>query len=65
VLVTTPGTGDPPDHRAATKLADRLDALAETAELMGDEAAAARLHDSAWRVRLVAMDELDTRERRI
>ena len=53
--------GGPPDHQAAAKLGDRLDALAETAELMGDEAAAARLRDSAWRVRLMAMDALDVR----
>jgi hypothetical protein len=58
--VTHRDRGGPPDHQAAAKLADRLDALAETAELMGDDAAAARLRDSAWRVRLTAMDALDT-----
>ena len=60
-LVAHRDRGGPADHQAATKLADRLDALAEAAELMGDEAAAARLRDSAWRVRLMAMDALDRR----
>jgi hypothetical protein len=48
------------DVEAATRVADRLDALAETAELMGDEAGSSRLREQATRVRLEAMNLLDT-----
>jgi hypothetical protein len=44
---------------AATHVADRLDALADTAELMGDEAGACRFRQQAAHVRLEAMDLLD------
>jgi hypothetical protein len=47
------------DVEAATKIADRLDALADTADLMGDEATARRLHARAMRARLDAMGPLD------
>ncbi len=39
--------------------ADRLDELAGTAELMGDEAGAERLHAAAASRRLLAMSQLD------
>jgi hypothetical protein len=45
----------------AARIADRLDALAEAAELMGDEAGAWRLREQATAVRLEAMDQLDHR----
>lgn len=41
--------------------ADRLDELADTAELMGDAATAARFHGEALRRRERAMTELDGR----
>jgi len=44
---------------AAAKVADRLDALADTADLMGDEETARRLHTQATRARLDAMARLD------
>jgi hypothetical protein len=44
--------------------ADRLDELADTAELMGDPAGAARLHDAAVRRRERAMADLDDRSPR-
>ena len=44
---------------AATHVADRLDALADTAELMGDDAGAIRFRRQASHVRLEAMDLLD------
>ena len=43
--------------------ADRLDELADTAELMGDAANAARFHDEALRRRGRAMTELDRQQR--
>jgi hypothetical protein len=39
--------------------ADRLDALADTAELMGDEDAAAQWRARAWELRMNAMRLLD------
>jgi hypothetical protein len=47
------------DVQAAAKVADRLDALADTADLMGDEETACRLHAQAIRARLDAMARLD------
>ena len=47
------------DVEAAAKVADRLDALADTADLMGDEETACRLHAQATRARLDAMARLD------
>jgi hypothetical protein len=47
------------DTEAMAKVADRLDALAETAELMGDDAQATRLHQRACGLRLQAMNALD------
>ena len=44
---------------AAAQVADRLDALADTAELMGDDAGACRFRQQAAHVRLEAMDLLD------
>ena len=44
---------------ALTLAADRLDALADTAELMGDAAGAARLRADASTRRLQAMTLLD------
>lgn len=44
---------------ALTRAADRLDELADTAELMGDPAGAERLRRDAQRHRLVAMELLD------
>jgi hypothetical protein len=49
--------GRPVDRLIAE--ADRLDELAETAELMDDPATAARLHAEAARRRERAMTELD------
>jgi hypothetical protein len=42
-----------------TSAAERLDSLADTAELMGDDAGAARLRAAAWNHRLEAMELLD------
>jgi hypothetical protein len=42
-----------------TATADRLDALAETAELMEDVDAAARLRDQAASLRMQGMEMLD------
>ncbi len=47
------------DVPALTRAADRLDALADTAELMGDEPGAARLRSDAQTRRLQAMELLD------
>lgn len=47
------------DVPALTLAADRLDALADTAELMGDEAGSARLRAEAQTRRLQAMELLD------
>jgi hypothetical protein len=44
---------------ALTRAADRLDELADTAELMGDAEGAARLRDDARANRMRAMDLLD------
>lgn len=43
------------------KAADRLDSLAETAELMGDDAGSASLRGRALVIRMRAMDLLDER----
>ena len=45
--------------RELMRAADRLEALAETAELMGDEDGAARFRTAASRQRLRAMALLD------
>jgi hypothetical protein len=47
------------DVLALTSTADRLDALAETAELMGDEAGACRFRERASACRMRAMQLLD------
>lgn len=47
------------DLAGLTAAADRLDGLAETAELMGDLDGAGRLRDAASRARLRAMTLLD------
>lgn len=44
---------------ALTRAADRLDELADTAELMGDADGAVRLRDEAGANRMRAMDLLD------
>lgn len=44
---------------ALTRAADRLDELADTAELMGDAAGAVRFRDEARSNRMQAMDLLD------
>jgi hypothetical protein len=58
-----PFTVEPQDLSAApgdlVAVADRLSSLAETAELMGDEAGASRFRDAAAIMRLQAMDLLD------
>ena len=43
----------------ANEIAERLDSLADAAELMDDEAGAARLREQATAVRLEAMEQLD------
>ena len=48
-----------PAVRALEAIADRLDALAETAELMGDDAGAGRLREQAASRRLQALTLLD------
>ncbi len=53
-------------HRPLDRLvseADRLDELADIADLMGDAPTAARLHGEAARRRERAMSELDRRSR--
>ena len=47
------------DHHVLTSAADRLDDLAEMAELMGDEDGAARLKAAATNRRLEAFEALD------
>jgi hypothetical protein len=47
------------DAQDLTRTADRLTALADTAELMGDLAGAARFHEMAAALRLHAMGLLD------
>jgi hypothetical protein len=58
-----PSTDESPVLSAApadvAAVADRLSALADTAELMGDDAGAARYRDAAAIMRLQAMDLLD------
>ena len=49
------------DLPALMRTAERLDSLADTAELMDDDDGAARLRESAWRQRLAAMELLDDR----
>lgn len=44
---------------ALQRLAERLDALADAAELMGDDGGASRFRTAAWRCRMRAMDDLD------
>lgn len=44
---------------ALTRAADRLDALADTADLMGDQAGSARLRAEAQTRRMQAMELLD------
>jgi hypothetical protein len=52
-----------PDRAAvAVAAAERLDDLADTADLMGDDANAARLRQQASALRDVALHELDHRE---
>jgi hypothetical protein len=48
-----------PDLLALASAADRLDALADTAELMGDEAGADRFRERASSCRMRAMKLLD------
>ncbi len=50
---------EPPELLALASTADRLDALAETADLMGDDAGAIRFRERAWNCRLRAMQLLD------
>jgi hypothetical protein len=52
---------DRPDREAQRLIdqADRLDELADTAELMGDDPTATRLHDEAARRREHAFARLD------
>lgn len=45
-----------------SRAADRLDELADTAELMGDDANALRLRQRANRVRLDAMNQIVPRD---
>lgn len=47
------------DARSLSTAAGRLDELADTAELMGDEAAAAGLREKATEVRMAAMKLFD------
>lgn len=47
------------DVPALTKVAERLDELADTADLMGDEAHAGRLREAARGHRMRAMELLD------
>jgi hypothetical protein len=48
-------------QRELVEVADRLDALADTADLMGDDDGAARFRGEATRLRLQAMALLDRR----
>jgi hypothetical protein len=51
-----------PDVQKLASTADRLDVLAETAELMGDGAGADRFREQASDCRMRAMSILDTRD---
>jgi len=51
--------GERADLLALASTADRLDALADTAELMGDDAGADRIREQASTCRLRAMKLLD------
>ena len=51
--------GESPTIAALRRTADRLEELADTAELMGDTDGAARLRTAAWNRRLEAMALLD------
>jgi hypothetical protein len=55
----TPSADDP--ARQLVARAERLDELAETAELMGDTVTAARFHADATRCREQALAHLDAR----
>lgn len=50
----------PPDVAVLTRAADRLDELADTAELMGDATNADRFRGEARARRMQAMDLLDS-----
>jgi hypothetical protein len=50
---------EPPDIETLRRTADRLEELADTAELMGDTDGATRLRSVAWNRRLEAMALLD------
>jgi hypothetical protein len=56
-----PTRPEPDQAAAATAAAERLGDLADTAELMGDEANAARLREQASVLRDVAFHALDYR----
>jgi hypothetical protein len=56
-----PTRSEPNQAAAAIAAAERLGDLADTAELMGDDANAARLRERASALRDVALDELDQR----
>ena len=50
---------EPGDLPVLLKAIERLDSLADTAELMGDTDGAARFRESAWHRRMAAMNLLD------
>ena len=56
-----PARSEPDRAAAAVAAAERLDDLADTADLMGDDANAARLREQASVLRDVALHELDHR----
>jgi hypothetical protein len=56
-----PARPGPTRAAAAVAAAERLDDLADTADLMGDDANAARLREQASALRDVALRELDHR----
>ena len=56
-----PARSEPNRVAAAVASAERLDELADTADLMGDDANAARLREQASALRDVALHELDHR----
>lgn len=57
-----PARDEPDRAAAAVAAAERLDDLADTADLMGDEANASRLRARARVLRNVALHELDHRD---